>query len=98
MSLPQIPTADRDQAINDILEAMAMQEAALASVINAEAAKVDALVAAGIPAAESIEQVNAFQGAVAAVLQLAAQKDQAINQKLELLRSLIAHKSQAPNP
>lgn len=90
MATPQIPRVDRDQAITDLIEALALQEAAIASLINAEAAKVDALVAAGIPAAETTQEVESFQAAVAGVLQVAAQKAQLAKEKLEMLRTMLA--------
>lgn len=89
MSMPQIPIVTREQALTDMIEALALQEAAIASLVNAEAAKIDALVQAGIPAPTSIEEVNSFQAAVSAVLQISSEKQQAIYSKLELLRSLM---------
>lgn len=94
MALPQIPQVDRDQAITDMIEALALQEAALASLIHAEAAKIDALVAAGIPAAADTAQVETYQAAVSNVLQTAVGKQQAIAAKLELLRTMIAEMRQ----
>jgi len=93
MSLPQIPKVDREQALTDLVEALALQEAALASMIAAEAAKVDALVYAGIPAAASTKDVESYQAAVAAVLQITAQKAQALNSNLQLLRTLLTEKA-----
>jgi hypothetical protein len=89
MSLPQLPQVDRDQAINDMIEAMALQEAALASLIHAEAAKIDGLTAAGIPAAADTDKVESFQAAVTAVLQATAEKQQSITAKLDMLRAII---------
>ncbi|HYF93558.1 MAG TPA: hypothetical protein VD969_15195 [Symbiobacteriaceae bacterium] len=90
MSMPQIPQVSRDQAITDMIEALAMQEAALAGLIHAEATKVDALVAAGIPAATDTAQVETYQEAVSNVIQTAMDRQQAIANKLELLRTMIA--------
>lgn len=90
MALPQIPRVDREQAITDLIEALALQEAAIASLINAEAGKVDALVASGIPAANNLSEVDSFQAAVVGVLQLVAQKGQASNQQMELLYRMMA--------
>ena len=90
MSLPQIPRVERDQALTDMIEALALQEAALASLIHAEAGKIDALVAAGIPAAGSTEEVNGYQAAVADVLRVATEKQTALSNKLEMIRAMIA--------
>jgi hypothetical protein len=89
MALPQIPRVDREQAITDMIEALALQEAAVAGLIYAEAGKVDALVAAGIPAAENTEAANGYQAAVADVLRVAAEKQQTVVTKLEMLRAMI---------
>lgn len=96
MSLPQLPKVDMNQAVADVVEAMALQGAAVASLINAEAAKVDALVAAGMPAAASTADVESFQAAVANVLEVAAQKQQAIHATLELVRSMVAEMNKSP--
>jgi hypothetical protein len=85
MALPQIQRVDRDQAITDLIEALALQEAAIASLIHAEAAKIDALVAAGIPAAESTKDVESFQAAVGGVLQVATEKAQTAHEKVNLI-------------
>lgn len=98
MGLPQIPMVDREQAINDMIEALALQEAAIASLIMAESAKIDALVQAGIPTAATIQEVDSFQASVSTVLQFAADKGQAISSKLELLRNMIGEKRQEPTP
>jgi hypothetical protein len=94
MSLPQIPRVDMDQAITDMIEALALQEAALASLIHAEAGKVDALVAAGIPAAASTADVESYQAAISGVIQVTAEKQQSLANKLELLRAMIAEMKQ----
>lgn len=95
MGLPQIPQVSRDQAITDMIEALALQEAALAGLINAEATKIDALVAAGIPAATDTAQVESYQAAVSNVLATAMDKQAAISTKLELLRTMIAEMKQS---
>ncbi|HEY3364570.1 MAG TPA: hypothetical protein VGK74_05915 [Symbiobacteriaceae bacterium] len=98
MSLPQISQVSRDQALADMIEALALQEAAWASLIDAEATKVDALVKAGIPAAGNVNEVNAYQGAVGSVLQLAATKGQSAGATLELLKLILADKAQPAKP
>lgn len=97
MAMPQIPRVDREQAINDMVEALALQEAALASLIYAEAGKIDGLVAAGIPAPQSIQEVENYQASVAAVLQFAADKAQSMHTKLELLRTMMEQKREQPD-
>ncbi|HWI61604.1 MAG TPA: hypothetical protein VNT75_07195 [Symbiobacteriaceae bacterium] len=94
MGLPQLPQVNRDQAITDMIEALALQEAALASLIHAEAAKIDALVAAGIPAAADTAQVESYQAAVSGVLQIALARQAANLEKLELLRTIIVQRQE----
>jgi excinuclease UvrABC helicase subunit UvrB len=98
VSMPQIPRVDRDQAITDMIEALAMQEAAVAALIHAEAGKVDALVVAGIPAAAATADVESYQAAVSGVIQATAEKQQGLANKLELLMAMIAEMKQVPNP
>lgn len=88
MALPQIQRVDREQAITDLIEALALQEAAIASLIHAEAAKIDALVAAGIPAAASTKDVESFQAAVVGVLQVATEKAQTTHEKVNMILAL----------
>lgn len=90
MAIPQIPQVDREQAITDMIEALALQQAALASLMNAEAAKIDALIAAGMPAATTTAEVESFQAAVANVVQVSGERAQSMVQHLELLRAMIA--------
>lgn len=96
MAIPQIPQVDRNQAITDMIEAIALQEAAVASLIHAESAKVDALIAAGIPAAASTADVESFQAAVANVLNLANDRQQASNERLALLKEILMLHQQKP--
>ncbi len=96
MSMPQFPQVDREQALNNMIQALALQEAAIASLIYAEAAKVDALVQHGVPPAESLQQVESFQASITGILQYVAQKSEAINRKLEALKNLTEFK-QMPN-
>lgn len=99
MNMPQMREIDRDQAITNLIQALAMQEAAIASLIQAEAGTIDALVQAGIPQAVSIQQVVECQAAVAQVLQVTAEKQQSMNTKLEQIRALVmACQKEMPNP
>ena len=60
MSMPVINASDttRTQAINDLLESIALQETGLSHVINAEGEKIQAAIASKCFSIESIIAVN----------------------------------------
>ncbi|HWI52505.1 MAG TPA: hypothetical protein VNT01_10240, partial [Symbiobacteriaceae bacterium] len=91
--LPEFPDisdpAPQDQIIDRLLETIALEELALAALINAEAEKVQAVAAAGILGPVDAEQLTAVNLAVADVIRLAGVKEEHLRRKL--LR-LLAHK------
>lgn len=89
MALPQIPTVSQEQAIINLIQAVAMQEAAIASIFNAEAAKIDALVTAGFPAAAEVAEVNAFQSHVKEILEILCQRQEASMERIQLVMALM---------
>jgi hypothetical protein len=89
MSMPQIPAVTAEQALVNMIQAMAMQEAAIASIFCAEAAKIDALVAAGIPGAKEIAEVNGFQMSVKQLIEVLCQRQQATLERLEMMVAMM---------
>jgi hypothetical protein len=89
MSMPQIPAVTAEQALVNMIQAMAMQEAAIASIFHAEAAKIDALVAAGIPGAKEIAEVNGFQTSVKQLIEVLCQRQQATLERLEMMMAMM---------
>lgn len=89
MAMPQIPSVSQEQAIINLIQALAMQEAAIASIFNAEAAKIDALVGAGFPAAAEIADVNAFQSHVKEILTVLCQRQQASSERMQMVMALV---------
>lgn len=87
--MPQIPTVTQEQALINLIQAIAMQEAAIASIFNAESAKIDALVAAGLPAAQQIAEVNDFQSHVKEILTVLCQRQQSSMQRIEMMMALL---------
>lgn len=93
MGLPVFPDisgpAPQAQIIDRLLETIALEELALAALINAEAEKVQAVAAAGIAGPVDAEELEAVNRAVAAVIEQAGIKEQHLRRKL--LR-ILAHK------
>lgn len=89
MAMPQIPAVSPEQALINLIQALAMQEAAIASILNAEAAKIDALVAAGLPAAAEIAEVNAFQSQIKEILAILCQRQQSSAERIQMIMSLL---------
>lgn len=89
MAMPQIPAVSQEQAIINLIQALALQEAAIASIFNAEAAKIDALIAAGFPAAADVAEVNAFQSQIKEILTVLCQRQQSSMERIHLVMSLL---------
>lgn len=92
MGLPTFPDisgpAPQPEIIDRLLETVALEELALAALINAEAEKVQA-VAAVVVGPIGPEELAAINASVSAVIEQAGKKEQYLAQKLA---RILAHK------
>ncbi|MGE5673614.1 MAG: hypothetical protein ACM3XM_06955 [Mycobacterium leprae] len=100
MGLPVFPNiqhpAPQAQIIDRLLETIALEELALAALINAEAEKVQAVAAAGIIGPVDAAELEAINRAVSEVIREAAVKEGFLARKLTLL---LSHKERCgPHP
>lgn len=95
MSLPKFPeftsTRSRKQIVNDILESVALEELAIAHLINAEAEKIQAFTGpyGGFPTAPTNKQINEFQSHVARILEALTEKQRTLARMIELSMDLL---------
>ncbi|MCL2839321.1 MAG: hypothetical protein FWE05_00995 [Defluviitaleaceae bacterium] len=89
MSLPQFPTTPpsltRDDAINQILSSIAMEELGLSHIINAEGEKLQYVLGtlSGIPGPEAtIEDILNVNSSVQKMLQTASQSQMSLSNKM----------------
>lgn len=96
MGLPVFPDisgpAPQAQIIDRLLETVALEELALAALINAEAEKVQAVSAAGVAGPVDPEELTAINHAVAEVIAMAGKKEEHLRRKLN---RILAHKESA---
>jgi hypothetical protein len=88
MGIPIIPDVSRNQALTNLLESIALEEAALAHLINAEAEKVQALAARmdtkdNPDAIIDLKEITDFQKNVARVIQTVIKMQMLLQFKLE---------------
>lgn len=83
MSAPEIPDRTQEEALTDLLESIALEEVALAHIINAEGEKIQAIaqmmLAGELEPEEAIEQ----QEAVMKMLRMPIKKQMLLQFKLE---------------
>lgn len=93
MGMPHFPNirhpAPQREIIDRLLETIALEELALAHLINAEAEKLQAVVEAGIIGPISPEDVRDINLGVKQVLEEAGRKEERLRRKLSLI---LAHK------
>jgi hypothetical protein len=82
MGMPQIPQRDACGVRRDLLESIALEEAALANLINAGAANVQAL-AENLPEPACFDDAADMQRLNLAILQAAQLKELILTQKLK---------------
>ncbi|MDR2531258.1 MAG: hypothetical protein LBC82_00225 [Oscillospiraceae bacterium] len=89
MGMPVIEqgTGTREQAITDIITSVALQEAALAHIMNAEGEKIQAIVATpGVTATELLELNDSVRDMLSSIAEL----EEALYRKLSLFADEIA--------
>lgn len=79
--------ASQDEIFDRILETIALEELALAHLIQAEAEKLQAVIKAGIAGPVSAEELREINLAVSKVLETAAAKEDRLQRKLRLILS-----------
>lgn len=91
MGLPEFPDlanpAPFDDIIDRLLESIAIEELALAALVNAEAEKIQALAAADISGPLAAEDVTAINDSVIEVITQVEAKEEQLRAKLTLVLS-----------
>lgn len=88
MGMPMISpsTTTRDQAISDMIQSIALEQAALAHILNAEGEKIQRVVAmCHIPVAQLIETNSSVESMVNAIERL----ETVLHAKLELFKECL---------
>ena len=85
MGVPVIP--HNINVRGDLLESIALEEAALAAILNAEAEKLQEL-AKHMPPPTNMEQVLEFQKIVLAIIQAVQLKELILSEKLDKVKSI----------
>ncbi len=86
MSRPKIPKREQEEAIIDAIESMALEEAALAHLVNAEAEKLQAVVEKGH--FKSAKKLVKLQESILKVLRTVTKSQMLLQFKLEDLKQL----------
>lgn len=95
MTIPRYPeqssTKSYREVIKDILESAALEELAIAHLINAEAEKIQAFTGhyGGFPTSPTNKQINEFQGHVVRILEALSDKQKTMLKTIELSRELL---------
>lgn len=89
MSAPTIPNRNREEAINDILESIALEETAIAHIINAEGEKIQKLLKCDFPAPQNFEQLLEFQNSITSLFDKLIQKQTLLISKMKLANSFL---------
>lgn len=89
MGLPQIP--QHANVSSDLLESIALEEAALAAILNAEAEKLQKL-ADHLPVPCNMEQVLDFQKITLAIIQAVQLKEMILSDKLDKVRDCFSER------
>ncbi len=77
--------------VKDILQSAALEELAIAHLINAEAEKIQAFTGhyGGFPTSPTNKQINEFQENVARILEALTQKQQILVRTIEISKELL---------
>ncbi len=83
ISMPEIPKREQKEALTDLLESIALEETALAHLINAEAEKLQSIVCLIKKGEISLERVLELQKGVSKVMRTTIKKEILLQFKLE---------------
>ncbi len=86
-TIPTLPSIPKNRVIGSLLATVAIEEAALAHLVNAEAEKVQRL-AATMPAPSTFEQAAEMQKIVLAVMNAVALKELLLGEKIQRVMSI----------
>ncbi|MHB1393277.1 MAG: hypothetical protein ACYCYE_09405 [Clostridia bacterium] len=89
MGIPQIPHKCREEVINDILESIALEETAIAHIINAEGEKLQKLLECPFPHPISFDQILDLQKSVIEVFDKLIQKQNILLNKMKILKDFM---------
>ncbi|MGB9812096.1 MAG: hypothetical protein ACPLRZ_02005 [Thermovenabulum sp.] len=85
MTMPTITTKDIKDSLSDVIQSIALEEAALAHILNAEGEKIQKVV----EIASDTEEIIKIQESVVDVLQAVIKKEMLLQFKLEKVADLI---------
>lgn len=95
MTIPEYPERKSKKTykdvVKDILESAALEELAIAHLINAEAEKIQSFTGhyGGFPTAPTNKQINEFQAHVGKIMEALAEKQKILYKTIELSRELL---------
>ncbi len=95
MTLPEFKHKDESKTtkelVRDILEAIAIEELAIAHLINAQAEKIQSFTGpyGGFPTSPTNKQIIEFQCCVARIIESLADKQKMLIKKMELSKELL---------
>ena len=99
MGVPVIPCVEQRQALTNLLESIALEETALAHVVNAEGEKIQAMACQmNKPCPPNNCDVLAFQKSVVSVMQSAIQMQMLLQFKLENVLNARQNHDPCPSP
>lgn len=89
MGMPHIPSKCRQEAINDLLESIALEETAMAHIMNAEGEKLQKSLDCNFPSPTSFQQVIELQNSVVELFDKLIQKQNILLSKLKVLKEFM---------
>ena len=98
MGMPYIHNKCRKEAINDILESIALEEAAMAHIMNAEGEKLQKALDCHFPAPTCFQQVIELQNSVVELFDKLIQKQNILLSKLKVLKEFMYYNEDNHNP
>lgn len=87
--MPCIPNKCRKDVINDVLESIALEEAAMAHIMNAEGEKLQKALGCHFPAPTCFQQVIELQNSVVELFDKLIQKQNILLNKLKILKEFM---------
>lgn len=89
MGMPHIPQKCREEAINDLLESIALEEAAIAHIMNAEGEKIQKVLDCTFPHPTSFQQILELQNSVTELFEKLIQKQNTLVSKMKIIKKII---------